>query len=94
MNIKLTNRVEGGSGNKLFVISVSDCGQVTNSYYLGNDERDVMKKFFEHVEWDEEFVMETYQNIGWVFNEDWDEDEDEGNGYERIEVEELGEVIQ
>jgi hypothetical protein len=87
--------VEGGSGSKLYTISISDCGRVTNNYWLGDNPTDVMEKFFKGCEWDEEFVMNEFCNVGWVFEgEDWEEDDYDGMGCERIEVDEIGEVVE
>ncbi len=93
MKIELTQKIDGGIGKYLYTINVSDCGQVTTNYWLGNSPTDVMLQFFKQVNWTEEFVMDEFCNVGWVFNEEWDEDEYEGNGMERIEVDEIGEVV-
>ena len=94
MNVKLKIKIDGGVGKNLYLISVSDDFQTINHHYLGEDSTDVLKQFFKKNEWDEEFVMETYNNVGWVFIEDWDEDEYDGEGIERIEVDEIGEVFE
>ena len=93
MNLDLKVKIDGGIGKNLYLISVSDDFQTINHYYLGNDDTDVLTQFFKKNGWDEEFVMENYKNVGWVYNEDWDEDEYEGEGYETINLELIGEVI-
>ena len=93
MNLDLKVKIDGGIGKNLYLISVSDDFQTINHYYLGNDDTDVLTQFFKKNGCDEEFVMDTYKNVGWVYNEDWDEDEYEGEGYETIGLELIGEVI-
>ena len=92
MNLEVKVKIDGGIGSNLYLISVSDDFQTFNHYFLGNDDNDVLKQFFTKNEWDEDFVKETYRNIGWYFDEDWDGED--GDGEETIDVELIGEVIQ
>jgi hypothetical protein len=93
MKLDLTVHIDGGIGKTLFCISITEFNRVTNNYWLGDSPTDVMKQFFEGCGWDEEFVMDEYCNIGWVFDEDWDEDDYDGNGTERIEIDEIGVLV-
>ena len=93
MKVEVNQKVDG-VGSELYLITTNDVGEVNTELYLGNGHKDVLLQFFKRNNWDEEFVMETYNNVGWVFNEDWDEDEYDGEGIERIEVDEIGEVFE
>lgn len=93
MKLDLRVHIDGGVGKTLFCISITELSSVTNNYWLGDNPTDVMKQFFEGCGWDEEFVMDEYVNVGWVFNEDWDEDDYDGNGTERIEIDEIGVLV-
>jgi hypothetical protein len=93
MKLNLRVNINGGKGKNLYCISVTEFSSVTNNYWLGDSPTDVMKQFFEGCGWDEEFVMDEFVNVGWVFNEDWDEDDYDGNGTERIEIDEIGVLV-
>ena len=93
MKLNLRVNINGGKGKNLYCISVTELSSVSNNYWLGDSPTDVMKQFFEGCGWDEEFVMDEFVNVGWVFDEDWDEDDYDGNGTERIEIDEIGVLV-
>ena len=99
MKVNVNQKVDG-VGNKLYLITTNDVGEVSTELFLGNDEKDVILQFYKRNNWDEEFVNEQFSNGSWVFSdkdiddEDFDEEDYEGEGYESIEVELIGEVIE
>jgi hypothetical protein len=93
MKLDLTLKINGGVGKTLYCISVTEFNSVSNEYWLGDNPTDVMKQFFEGCGWVERYVMEEYCNVGWVFDEDWDEDEYDGGGVDRIEIDEIGVLV-
>jgi hypothetical protein len=99
MKVEVNQKVDG-VGNELYMITYTDTPTFYSELFIGNGHKDVLLQFFKRNDWDEEFINSEYSNVNWVFSdkhfdeEDWDEDEFVGEGFERIEVELIGEVIQ
>jgi len=92
MNVQVNKKIDG-VGTKLYMVSYTETPMFYSELCLGNDDKDVLLQFFQRSGWDEEYVRSTYSNVGWVFDEEWDEDEDEDDGYERIELDFIGDVV-
>ena len=92
MKINVTKNVEG-VGNKLFMITYSESPTFYSELFFGNDDKDVLVQWFKRNNWDEDFVRNQFSNVGWVFDEDFDVDNDQDEGFETIDLELIGEVI-
>ena len=91
MKVQVNQKIDG-VGTKLFMITYSETPTFYSELFIGNDDKDVLLQFFKRNGWDEEYVLSTYSNIGWVFNDEYDEDEDENEGYEKIELDFIGDI--
>ena len=91
MKVNVSKQVDG-VGTKLYMITYSETPMFYSELFIGNDDKDVLLQFFKRNNWDEEFVRSTYSNVGWVFDDNFDTDEDQDEGFDIIELELIGDI--